>query len=106
MSDLFNYQTHRRSQLTTLLCQLRRRRGRPTPNVRTVGANVLGMVLSTTASAQQQASVEIIEICRVMLYQGVLINNASTCCADSTGRCILSVHDQFGGRYVLGTVFL
>jgi hypothetical protein len=89
-------------------------------------AIVLGMVLWATASAQQQVRVDITnlsfqtveirlfgEICRVMLYQGVLVNNASTtvtCCTDSTGRCSLSIFDQFGGRHdyadVLGTVFL
>jgi len=88
-------------------------------------AIALGAMLSATASAQQ-ASVNVTslsfqavqirvfdDVCRVMVYQGVLINDASTtvtCCTDSTGRCSLSIYDQFGGRHdyadVLGTIFL
>jgi hypothetical protein len=84
------------------------------------------MILSATASAQQQASVDITnlslqtveirvfdEVCRVMLYQGALINDASTtvtCCTDDAGRCSLSIDDQFGHQHdypgVLGTIFL
>ena len=87
-------------------------------------AIAVGM-LSATASAQQ-ASVNITNlsfqtvqirvfdnVCRVTLYEGVLINDASTtvtCCTDDTGRCSLSIYDQFGGQHdyadVLGTIFL
>jgi hypothetical protein len=83
------------------------------------------MVLSATASAQQASvnvtnlSFQMVEIrifdavCRVMLYRGVLVDDARTtvsCCADGTGRCSLSIYDQFGRRHdyprAIGTIFL
>jgi hypothetical protein len=94
--------------------------------VRTVPAFALGMILSATASAQQQASVNVTnlsfqtveirvfdDVCRVMLYQGVLVDDASTtvsCCADGTGRCSLSIYDQYGRLHdyprAIGTIVL
>jgi hypothetical protein len=48
-----------------------------------------------------------------MLYRDVLVDDASTtvrCCADGTGRCSLSIYDQFGRRHdyprAIGTIFL
>jgi hypothetical protein len=83
--------------------------------VRTLLAIVLALPVWKPVAAQERADVEIanrsfqnVEIrvfdnlCRVLLYRGVLIHNTSTnvaCCKHADNRCSLSIYDQMGRRH-------
>ncbi|MEM7024315.1 MAG: hypothetical protein AAF637_17265 [Pseudomonadota bacterium] len=84
------------------------------------------LVNAAAVQAQGKANVEIVNErqralqvrvfdrrCEAWIYQGNLIHEATVsvdCCADSGGRCNLSVYERPGHRHdykgVLGTIFL
>ena len=88
---------------------------------------LLAVLLSAAnARAQGKADVDIVNdrqravqirvldrLCEAWIYQGNLVHEATTtvdCCADSEGRCDLSIYERPGHRRdhkaVLGTIFL